>query len=121
MTHPDGEHADVGGRLADLECPGTESGRIGALNKSPSRPSPATSVAIMTYLELPGEERGVAGALSGYDTAPSVPGIAERRIQREHVRLVTAAERSGRLKIRPAAAVIAKVGWLFQPPGDHRC
>jgi hypothetical protein len=50
-----------------------------------------------------------------------VPGIAERRIQREHVRLVTAAERSGRLKIRPAAAVIAKVGWLFQPPGDHRC
>jgi hypothetical protein len=62
MTHADGEHADVGGRLADLECPGTESGRIGALNKSPSRPSPATSVAIMTYLELPGEERGVAGA-----------------------------------------------------------
>src|SRR5205807_1909731 len=107
MTHADGEHADGGECLADLECPGTGSGRIGALNKrSPSRPSSPTSVAIMTHLELPGEERGVAGALSGYDTAPSVLGIAERRIQREHVRLVTAAERSGRLKIRPPAAVI---------------
>lgn len=67
----------------------------------------------MTYLELPGEDRELRERLSGYDTAPSVPGIAERRIRREHVRLVTAAERSGRLEIRPASAVIAKVGWLF--------
>lgn len=48
----------AGGRLADVECPGTGSGRIGALNKrSPSRPSSAASAAIMTYLELPGEDR----------------------------------------------------------------
>jgi hypothetical protein len=104
----------VGERLADLECPGTGPGRIGALNKrSPSRPGLPTSAAIMTYLELPGEERELRERLCGYDTVQSVLGIAGQRIRREHVRLVTAAERSGRLKIRPAAAVMAKVGWLF--------
>jgi hypothetical protein len=97
MTHAGSEHADVGERLAGLECTGP--GRIGALNKrSPSTEwgSP-TSAAIMTYLELPGEERELQERLSGYDTAPSVLGITERRIRREDVRLVAAAERSGRL------------------------